>query len=65
MVMKPWEERTRSTKALSPLVRVSSTIIVGIRASASAAGAAGRVWRIALPNFVISAAARRPTCSSS
>src|SRR6185437_15042102 len=34
MVLKPWDERTRSTKALSPQVQAKLNDIVGIRASA-------------------------------
>ncbi len=61
MVLKPWDERVRSTKALSPLVQGKLNDIVGIRASAFSPPALPGAFGGLPFQFVISAAAPSDT----
>jgi multidrug efflux pump len=61
MVLKPWEERTRSTKTLSPLVQAKLNDIVGIRASAFSPPALPGAFGGLPFQFVVSAAAPSDT----
>ena len=57
MVMTPWDERTRSTKTLSPLVQAKLNDIVGVRASVFSPPALPGAFGGLPFQFVISAAA--------
>jgi multidrug efflux pump len=57
MVLKPWDERTRSTKTLSPLLQAKLNDIVGVRASAFSPPALPGAFGGLPVQFVISAAA--------
>ncbi|HEY5208236.1 MAG TPA: multidrug efflux RND transporter permease subunit [Stellaceae bacterium] len=61
MVMKPWEDRTRSTKTLSPLVQAKLNDIVGERASAFSPPALPGAFGGLPFQFVVSAAAPSDT----
>jgi multidrug efflux pump len=61
MVLKPWEERTRSTKTLSPLVQAKLNDIVGIRASSFSPPALPGAFGGLPFQFVVSAAAPSDT----
>jgi multidrug efflux pump len=57
MVLKPWDERTRSTKTLSPMVQAKLNNIVGIRASVFSPPALPGAFGGLPFQFVVSAAA--------
>ncbi|MGH6991156.1 MAG: efflux RND transporter permease subunit, partial [Stellaceae bacterium] len=57
MVLKPWDERTRSTKQLTPLVQAKLNNIVGIRASVFSPPALPGAFGGLPVQFVVSAAA--------
>ncbi len=61
MVLKPWDERVRSTKTLSPLVQAKLNDIVGVRASAFSPPALPGAFGGLPVQFVISAAAPSET----